>query len=114
MMLVYFIFSAYQPGDENIVIDSGLLSVPKDFVKYYRGNQILAMSPNPAQSDLLLKCYLEEASEIQVTLIDAVGKLVETLYAPEQMSAGYHALKLKLGAVAPGTYTLRLQCKGQV
>jgi len=114
MMLVYFIFTAYQPGDENIVIDSGLLSVPKDFMKYYRGNQILAMSPNPAQSDLLLKCYLEESSEIQVTLIDAVGKLVETLYVPEQMSAGYHALKLKLGAVAPGTYTLRLQCKGQV
>jgi hypothetical protein len=46
MMLVYFAFTAYQPGDENIILDSSLLVTPAS------NNNIvikqLKIFPNPA------------------------------------------------------------------
>ncbi len=112
MLLVYFIYSLYQPGDENIVIDSNAItSVP---ATYYRGQQLLEVYPNPASQQLTVKTYLEEASNGSIDLISLDGRLIQSLVSPQKLSAGYHAKIFNIESLPPGVYQLRFRTSERI
>ena len=105
MMLIYFIYTLYQPGDENIVIDSTVLASAHP-LPYYHDKQFLELYPNPASGKVYLKCYLEQSSPIQVIITDMGGKLATAPFH-SFLAKGYHALPIELPALPAGTYQVQ-------
>jgi hypothetical protein len=112
MMIVYFIFSVYLPGDENIIIDSTIsTSIPST---YYHGQQLLEVYPNPASRDVTVKYYLEQGDNGSVDIINIEGRVVKSLVAEGALEAGYKAARYEVADLPPGVYHLRLKTSQQV
>ena len=115
MMIVTFVFAAYMPGDENIIIDSAVaLSTQHQFTNYYHGQQLLDVHPNPAINDIIVKCYLDEADKGSIDLIDMQGKVVKRYMENEQISKGYNAFIYSIAGLPAGNYTIRMQTSQRV
>lgn len=73
MMLVYFAFTQYQPGDENIIIDSSLLTTPVS-------NPVLSFSrlivyPNPANNAVQFE-NPEQHKKATIIVWDMAGRKI--------------------------------------
>lgn len=108
MMLTYFIHTPYQAGDENIVIDP---TTPVDLSvgNYYKGDVLFAPYPNPANSELVVKCHFDKPQSADIAIIDISGKTVKTLMKNGRIETGYSALKYSVADLPAGMYTLKLQ-----
>ena len=113
MMLVYYIFTLYQPGDENIVIDSSTITSVLP-VNYYHGQQLLQSHPNPATNELVVKCYLEKEDNGSIDIINMEGRLVKTLMAKRSIKAGYTPFQFSVADLPSGIYQLRLRTSERV
>jgi hypothetical protein len=103
-MFKYFLnMLDYEPGDEDIVLDSsyvatglppvaGLVSTP----------QFYGCSPNPANTETYISYYLPEEITISFLMYDISGKLLQTL--PSESSAGFHRIQLDINSYPNGTY----------
>jgi hypothetical protein len=108
MMLVYFLYTSYQAGDENIIIDSNVaLQTPYSY-NYYHGQQLLDPCPNPAASDLIVKAYFEDADKADIALLDMQGRVVRLFATRQNMNAGYTAQTYSVAGLPDGVYTLRI------
>ncbi|HRO43114.1 MAG TPA: T9SS type A sorting domain-containing protein [Flavipsychrobacter sp.] len=112
MMLVYFLYSYYQPGDENIIIDSTIITSVAN-TNYYRGQQILELFPNPAKTKLIVKSYLEHSNAGSIDIITLDGKLAKTLLVHSPMKKGYAAYEFNIGDLHNGMYQLRFKTNEQ-
>jgi hypothetical protein len=112
MMVVFFLGAFYQPGDENIVLDSvGLLDV-KTPRNYYGNVDLLQPYPVPAAGNLVVKYYLSQASAGSVSLLDMNGKVLREIQPAQKLNAGYTALPVDVTGLPSGIYTLRLNAAG--
>ena len=113
MMIVYFIYTHYQPGDENIVIDAtdplGVLPLT-----YYHGQQLLEVYPNPAKDELIVKCYLENKDQGGIDIIGMDGRLVKMLLTNQTMDEGYKAHVFSVGELPTGLYQVLLRTSERV
>ena len=78
MFLVYFHYLLYQTGDELLNLDS-LLSIPLSSQKALSetgGDLRLRCYPNPFENSITLEYYLPENSEVNITIIDLLGRKV--------------------------------------
>lgn len=66
----------------------------------------LAVGPNPAREEAAVRFGLAEPSEVRLTVLDALGRLV--LERAASLGAGDHALPLDPSSWAPGLYLVRL------
>ena len=91
MMLVYFSYTLYQTGDENIVLDTsalinlndtlstvGINEVPGGFIST---PQLYDAVPNPANNETLLSYYLPAATKVELKVFDLQGRLVDKINA---------------------------------
>jgi hypothetical protein len=109
MMLVYFAYMAYKPGDENILLDSTLLQSPvweqpkpSEIAHWY-------LSPNPANDLTYLHFKLLESTDVHISLSDVNGRLLQAWPIMENLSAGEHFEKLDLSALLPGVYYVSIR-----
>lgn len=108
MMLVYAVYTLYQPGDENIVIDStDPLGVAP--AQYYHGQQLLDLSPVPASGQFVLKCFFEQQDRASIDIINMEGRVIKRLMANEVVAPGYHALAYSVGDLPSGLYQVKLK-----
>lgn len=113
MMLTYFVWTTYKPGDENISIDTSTLvdlSVPNN---YYRGQQLLSVYPNPASDKLLMKCYFEKQTKLDIDIIDMQGHLIKLL-AKNESHAGYYVLQADIHMLPAGNYIVQVRTPEQI
>ena len=75
MMIVFFVYTTYSPGDEHIIQDSLVLAVPETKT-YYHGQQLLDVYPNPAVNDIVIKCYMDMPDIGSIQLADIQGNVV--------------------------------------
>ena len=109
MMIVFYLFSYYQPGDENIIVDSAVaLSTSGQFANYYHGQQLLDAYPNPAISDLVVKCHFDEADLGDIDLVDMQGRVVRQLMVKGKINAGYSTYAYNVTGLPAGDYFVRL------
>ena len=63
--------------------------------------------PNPTTSRALVPFSLQSASDVQMTVFDTLGRMVEVI-AEGTYAAGSHTVDLDAASLSPGTYVVRL------
>ncbi len=110
MMLVFFAYTAYLPGDENIVIDNsaidvGVRDLQKDIVNTV---QVYDIFPNPAKSVAQLNYFSPgEQSQVNARITSIDGKLVREWSTSLQQ--GYGNVQINLDGLSKGQYFFTIQ-----
>jgi mono/diheme cytochrome c family protein len=109
MMITYFAWMTYQAGDENIILDSTLLS---SSVRPTVPQPVLSMqvSPNPVSgSTCKVEFSLDRQTDIQFLLSDQSGRLVREVARSASFGEGRHVVEMPVGDLTAGTYLLTLR-----
>jgi hypothetical protein len=114
MMVVYFVFALYQPGDENIVIEEDQATAVNSLRPYYKGVELLQPYPVPAQDKLIVKYHLDAPTMGSLELLNMSGQIVRKIFSGQKMASGYTALPVDVSSLPTGMYTLRLRADGIV
>lgn len=115
MMIVFFVYTYYRPGDENIIADSGLLATPNvAYNNYYHGQQLLDVCPNPAVEQFVVKCFLEEPDKASVTLVDMQGRTVRQFMDNAAVNSGYSTFEYSVSGLPAGNYNLVMRTTQQI
>lgn len=109
MMLVYFAYMDYKPGDENIVLDSTLLSTGLPFLGDGPKTGNLQLFPNPVRDLITLQFETQEKGNYRVSLADARGRMLRTAVDKKEMAAGNQEEQIPVGDLPPGTYFMEVQ-----
>lgn len=109
MMLVYFGYTLYFPGDENISqedpANAGLEEFPANGI--VNTLQWYNLYPNPADDQVTLAGFLPAAGTLSVSVTDLNGKKMMML-SPQACGAGHYQLTLPVESLAAGSYMLSL------
>lgn len=106
MMLVYFAFTAYEPGDENIVLDSTLLSTAVPGIPDPQPISGLSVSPNPVTDMVFIDFDLPEAADARIVLSDLSGAQLRLIAEKRDLAAGSYRETADLNGLPPGVYFL--------
>lgn len=112
MMLIYFSYTLYQQGDENVVIDSSEV-VHVGFEEY--GNSIVTTLqlydpfPNPANDELTVSFFIPESGNLSMRIYNLSGQLVNTPMTDQHYGLGHNSTNISLQSLAAGTYILQMQ-----
>jgi hypothetical protein len=111
MMIVYMAYLSYQPGDENIIVDSTILAGQEEqsFGNLVKTPQLYAPYPVPANNGTLnISYFLPEKADVVIELVDVNGKVVRTISSGTATAAGFGTDVISIEGLAAGTYVLRL------
>ncbi len=107
----YFIYGAYHGYDDGTTNDPGQRLLSKLYglnvgISEHEASMAmpLAMAPNPAHGAVQLSVGAAAAAQAMLTIHDASGRQV----LQEPWPAGAHTHTLQAGALAPGTYMVRV------
>lgn len=74
MMIAFLAWTFYEPGDENIILDSTLISDSQNIPAI---NSNLSIFPNPVHDQLNITIDLIQGDKVSLELYDAAGKLMK-------------------------------------
>lgn len=114
MMLTFFIWAFYQPGDENKFIDPSTpvqLGVPSH--TGYAAQELFTPYPNPANEKLYVKYYLQNPAEVTIYISDLHGRVIKELVKDVQATPGYHVQPYDVAGIPAGVYLLHMQTPGK-
>jgi hypothetical protein len=114
MMLIYFAYTLYQNGDENIVTDTsalvditdttittGVTELPQNSI--VSTPQLYEPVPNPSGNETQFSYFLpEQTANVRVKIYDLNGKLVDELKATGD--SGFNLLKYNTANLQQGNY----------
>lgn len=109
MMLVYFAYMAYQPGDENILLDSSLLSTALPIVPDPAGVTSLRVFPNPANDWVTFEYEIVQKTDIQTNIFDLNGRQVRSFSEKRDLEPGVYRESTDLSDLPPGLYFVKIQ-----
>lgn len=111
MMLIYFAYTLYQNGDENIIQDSSILSSVNElsFPGIVSTAQLYPPYPNPAGSILNIQYFLPQRTKVSLSITDPRGRLVWRQNESTIEQAGFHSVSVSVEALSAGFYNLNLQ-----
>jgi hypothetical protein len=110
MLLCYFIFTDYQPGDEDIVLDSTLLATNVELVNYPTEEFSWNAYPNPFTDKIQFFSDAPVLKEWRLFLFDLCGRMVDEqtfspatsqTYYPPSLPAGVYFYRI----ASDGKYT---------
>lgn len=76
MMLTFFYYTLYRPGDENISLDVAL--TPTSVDETWAPEPVLRIAPNPTTSTAWLRIGGPPMSTIDIHIVDVMGRIVHT------------------------------------
>ena len=110
MSLVFFAFTYYFPGDENIIIDNtpivGINELQKDIVNTL---QLFNVYPNPAKNQAQLSYFAPANYLAKAKIVNLEGKLIKEW--PVNMQEGYGSINLNIEGLVKGQYFLNIETK---
>lgn len=119
MMLIYFAYTFYQAGDENIVIDnsplvditdSSILLSTEHVPQIVSTPQLYEALPNPANNETTLGYYLPFTATPVMQIFDLTGRILEEVKAPG--AVGFNSVKYDTSKLPAGEYIYRLVVNG--
>jgi len=110
MLLIYFAYMAYQAGDENIVLDSTLLTSTAIF-QVPKNQQVTALSvfPNPVATTAFIEYELAENTHVQVSLMDVFGRMIQAFAEKRDLLPGIYRETVDLAPLPPGVYMVEIR-----
>ena len=113
MMLVYFAFTPYLPGDENIVIDSTLIlsGITPVYSSIITTPQLYELSPNPSKGNITFQYFLPKSTSVIISIVDMQGKLIKEESSRAAIS-GLVTSQINIAEVPAGIYFLTLKADG--
>lgn len=109
MMLVYFAYMGYQPGDENIVLDSTLLTTSATYLEAGKNAGSVEVYPNPAADEVTFEYEIPEKTDIQTSIFDLNGRPVKLFAEKKDLEPGIYREMTGLDNLPPGLYFVRVQ-----
>lgn len=114
MMLTFFIWSDYQPGDENKFIDTSTpVAVNIKSQPAYAAQELFAPYPNPAGNSIYIKYYLQSATDVTFSITDLQGRLIKELPEDVHSTQGYHVAPVDVSGIPTGMYLLQMRTSGK-
>jgi hypothetical protein len=86
--------------DINVGSTTGISSVQKENVNW-------SVFPNPANENINIEFFLNEAQSITIDMIDVTGKVVKS-YSINRANAGIHKEIINLNSYSRGLYFIKL------
>lgn len=113
MMLVYFAFTPYLPGDENIIIDSTLVlsNSSTAFSSIISTPQLYEPFPNPSKNTFTFQYFLPKSSLVKISIVDMKGKLFKE-ENPHKILNGLITSQINIESLTSGIYFLTLNADG--
>jgi hypothetical protein len=110
MMLIYFAYTYYLNGDENIVQDSTVAFVSVDEAKIIGDVQLF---PNPAQDNtlLLLQCF--KTQQIDISLCDITGRTIKQIAANHTVNEMMNTFSFSTADLPDGLYFVQILTAGE-
>ncbi len=107
MLMTYFIYAAYQPGDENIFLDSTLVSSVQEGPNTV--STAITVYPNPAKDKIYVKNNISFNEKVSFKILNIIGKSVYTNSSTtEKLLAG-----TDIRFLSAGVYFVELISSGQ-
>jgi hypothetical protein len=113
MMLVYFVFTPYQQGDENIIIDSTLTAIEPVNSSVISTPQLYEPIPNPVKTNIAFQYYLPASSKSTISILNIEGKLIREESSIKNQS-GLVTSQWNISDLPAGIYFLNLNADGIV
>lgn len=111
MMLVYFTFTSYQKGDENIVIDSTTSTTGIDGYLVESGGDKISIYPNPANNYIQVNTKDLPSGNYQIQVYDITGKC---LIDEKRSILGNSVFSINTEFLIQGNYMLKISNDTQV
>ncbi len=110
MLFLFIEYTLYQPGDENILMDSTLLTPVRYLAGGQTGAMLFATQPNPVNDHAAIPFYLPESQRVSVSIFDVNGREVDRPLPETLLPQGYHQANF-YGHLSAGLYFVRLACE---
>ena len=104
MMLIYFAYLAYQPGDENIVLETattGTEDIPLSKTD-------LSVFPNPTSTNVTIRFNLVDAEKINIEIFDYQGVMVQKAVSNQRFEKGQNEWQVKTNDLPNGVYFVKI------
>ncbi len=110
MMLIYFVYTYYLNGDENIVQDSTVA-----FVSVEDNNIIgdVQLFPNPSKDQTQLLLQFFNSQDIDITLSDVTGRCVKQIAAKYRVSEMINNFTFSTSDLPDGLYVVHIVAGGE-
>ncbi|MBC7778326.1 MAG: T9SS type A sorting domain-containing protein [Phycisphaerae bacterium] len=112
MLLVYFTYMDYRPGDENLVLyDSTIYTHAQDSPLPNAVTIVASVNcvPNPANNTVQIVCDLKEnLTLLRLEILDLNGRLVEQMPMEDVLAKGRQTWSCQVANYLAGTYFVRL------
>lgn len=109
MMLVYFLYMSYQNGDENIVLDSTLLTTTIPEVVENGQLAGLRVFPNPATGPFFVEYELKQPAGIIASILDQNGRVLKIFALRRDAAPGIYREETTAADLPPGVYLVQIQ-----
>jgi len=103
MMVVFFSYIDYQPGDEDLVL-TGTNEVINSSNK-------LSIFPNPATNTVELSAWLQD-HDLKIQLVNSIGAVVKTVFEGTQPKGAY-ATSINIADLPQGIYFIEMKSGGE-
>ncbi|MBL7998866.1 MAG: T9SS type A sorting domain-containing protein [Candidatus Kapabacteria bacterium] len=104
MFLNYFIWTLYQNGDENIIMDSNPTSVENELNPLQKFT-LHSVMPNPASNSTTVRCEVSADAIGTLRIVDMSGKQVQAPIRVE-FNSGMNDIPLTTSALSAGRYVV--------
>jgi hypothetical protein len=113
MMITYFLFSQYLPGDENIIIDSVAASfTTTPLTSLHPLSKSISVTPNPSFSNKNVSVLFTPAvnEKVNMEVFDLRGRVIYTV-DQEYKSSLQESLSIPAAPLTSGVYIIKLRGK---
>lgn len=110
MMQVFFAFTNYQPGDENIVLDNspivGIDEEKDNSSGIVKTLQFYNPYPNPAEESINFECYSPRSGKAKLFIYNTEGKEVDRF--EKDFDVGFNYVDYRIKHLSAGTYMVKI------
>ncbi len=112
MYYLPLIWVPYQPGDENLSMESVATSQKQVF--HFNQNKLYPITPNPVRGPVQIGFTLSEALDVSIEILDLQGRLIERVSEQDRFLPGEHILNWDSSRLASGIYQAVMRTPGSV
>lgn len=108
MMLIYFSYTLYFPGDENIIVDSTVVTgLPQPISNSAITTiQLYDPAPNPVAGNTTLQYFIPKAESYVLEITDLTGKLIKQI--KNERGQGLFTEQIDVQELSAGIYLIHL------